>query len=529
MRFRQSLKALAAIHCGSARLLYCAAPRAIFCVAISLSAASFTSSLCWAQEPSAATAAQPAASDEAPANDQASQQAGEAVDVANPAADANAATSDSPTQESADAASENTAPRSLDAIDTDALLKAGAEQFQTAVTQADSGIAVANQALTKLLFYDFELGRLPQFGAADIDTMPAAEYMQQIDRELFEVTIPKLMEDYKTSEGDYPSSMQSVLELLKENNIILPPLPTGIVYGFDSAKAQLLVEPRGKGVPAAAIFLVLAGLALTLRMRLITLRGVFHAAAVVLGRYDDRRTQGIFSHYRAFTTSLSCTLGLGGIAAVALAVTIGGPGAACWIMALGLLAMAVKFTESTLGHLYRRTSNSGDVTGGPMRYLQEGLKMRRFVGFSLAPLGQALSVVFAVLCMLVALVLGGMLQVSQSLSTVQSLPQLEALQTQPWMFGAAMAFIAAVAFLAGGRIAGFATSALAPIACLTYLSLCVWVIALKSDVALAAFTDIFTQAVASDASIAGGLLGALVVGLTYAVMATDAGMEQQPS
>ena len=113
----------------------------------------------------------------------------------------------------------------------------------------------------------------------------------------------------------------------------------------------------------------------------------------IVDTIGDESKHGEVSHFQALATAVSGTVGLGNIAGVAIAVTIGGPGATFWMIICGLLGMSTKFVECTLGVKYRDVGPDGTVYGGPMYYLSKGLKEKGFTG-----LGKALAVMFAILC-----------------------------------------------------------------------------------------------------------------------------------
>src|SRR5690606_5600509 len=112
--------------------------------------------------------------------------------------------------------------------------------------------------------------------------------------------------------------------------------------------------------------------------------------------------------------ALSATVGLGNIAGVALAVGMGGPGAVFWMVVAGVLGMASKFTECSLGQMYRIKRPDGSVSGGPMHYLQDGLAE---LGFG--RIGRFCAVMFAVMCIGASFGGGNMFQSNQSYAAVQ--------------------------------------------------------------------------------------------------------------
>ena len=129
------------------------------------------------------------------------------------------------------------------------------------------------------------------------------------------------------------------------------------------------------GTPLA-LGLVGAGLILTFYMGGIQWRGFLHAIKVIRGAYDRKDDPGEITHFQALSTALSATVGLGNIAGVAVAIQMGGPGATFWMILTGLVGMATKFTECSLGCIYRKVDEKGVVHGGPMHYIMAGLGSR---------------------------------------------------------------------------------------------------------------------------------------------------------
>ena len=128
-----------------------------------------------------------------------------------------------------------------------------------------------------------------------------------------------------------------------------------------------------QGLPIIVLWLISGALFFTIRMQFINLRAFKHAVDVVLGKYDDKNEEGEVSHFEALATALSGTVGLGNIAGVAIAISVGGPGAAFWMTLAGFLGMSTKFIECSLAQKYRIFHPNGTVTGGPMYYLSIGL------------------------------------------------------------------------------------------------------------------------------------------------------------
>ncbi|SES31716.1 alanine:cation symporter family protein [Corynebacterium cystitidis] len=117
-----------------------------------------------------------------------------------------------------------------------------------------------------------------------------------------------------------------------------------------------------------------AALFLTIWLKFQPITGARHSFKVITGKFTRKTDPGEISSFQALATELSGTIGLGNIAGVAVAVSVGGPGAALWIAAFGLLGMSVKMAEATLGVVFRRVNDDGTISGGPMYYLRDGLK-----------------------------------------------------------------------------------------------------------------------------------------------------------
>ncbi|HZF88839.1 alanine:cation symporter family protein, partial [Streptomyces sp.] len=136
------------------------------------------------------------------------------------------------------------------------------------------------------------------------------------------------------------------------------------------------VPVGGTDLPLIVAWLVVAGLVFTGWFGFVQLRKFRLAIDVVRGKYDEKGSAGEVNHFQALTAAVSGTVGLGNIAGVAVAVSIGGPGATFWMILCGLLGMATKFVEVTLGVKYREVHADGTVSGGPMHYLPKGLAER---------------------------------------------------------------------------------------------------------------------------------------------------------
>lgn len=164
----------------------------------------------------------------------------------------------------------------------------------------------------------------------------------------------------------------------------------------------------GTNFPWIVGWLVVAATVFTFYFGFVQLRWAAHSIALVKGDYSDPNDAGEVSHFQALATALSGTVGLGNIAGVAVAIGIGGPGATFWMILAGLMGMASKFTECTLGVKYRNEYPDGTVSGGPMYYLTRGFAERGLPG------GGILAVLFSIFCIFGALGGGNMFQANQA-------------------------------------------------------------------------------------------------------------------
>ena len=144
---------------------------------------------------------------------------------------------------------------------------------------------------------------------------------------------------------------------------------------FDLEKLNTLIEEIASyawGLPLL-ILLIGGGLYLILKIQFLPFRYLGHAIAVLRGKYDNESDIGEISHFQALTTALSATIGMGNISGVALAIFIGGPGAVFWMWVSAVIGMSTKFFTATLAIMFRGKDSNGDVQGGPMYFITEGL------------------------------------------------------------------------------------------------------------------------------------------------------------
>ena len=283
-----------------------------------------------------------------------------------------------------------------------------------------------------------------------------------------------------------------------------------------------MLHPNGdvqkKGIPFIVVWLVLGAIFFTLRMKFVNLRGFKHAIQLVAGKFSDPSAKevGEVTHFQALTTALSATVGLGNIAGVAVAITLGGPGATFWMIMAGLIGMSSKFVECTLGVKYRRVSENGEVSGGPMYYLSEGLKKKNLAG-----LGKVLAVLFAILCIGGSFGGGNMFQANQAFAQLSS--TFPSLQGSGVWFGIVLALLVGIVIIGGIKSIAKVTDKIVPFMAILYVLFSLIIIGMNVGNIGAVLGEIFNGAFNAPA-IKGGIIGVLIVGFQRAAFSNEAGV-----
>lgn len=239
-----------------------------------------------------------------------------------------------------------------------------------------------------------------------------------------------------------------------------------------------------------------------------------HAIDIVRGKYDDPNDPGEISHFQALTTALSATVGLGNIAGVAVAISIGGPGAVFWMWCTGFIGMTTKFTEVTLALKYRDKSEStGAMHGGPMYVIKNGLSKK------FAWLGWG----YAFFTILSSFGAGNMFQSNQMASIIQ-----HSTGVPTWASGVFFAILAFIVLLGGITRIATVTSKLVPAMVVLYLFGAIWTIFANVEMVPKMFSDIFHYAFTSHAA-TGAFTGVvlkevIVQGVRRATFSSEAGM-----
>jgi AGCS family alanine or glycine:cation symporter len=275
----------------------------------------------------------------------------------------------------------------------------------------------------------------------------------------------------------------------------------------------------GAHVPLVVLWLAGGAFYFTFRFRFINIRGFGHALRL-LREPADPQQPGEVSRFQALSTAISGTVGIGNIAGVAVAISLGGPGAALWMVLAGLLGMSTKFVECSLGVIYRRENADGSVSGGPMYYLERGFADRGF-----PKLGRGLGIFYAVGIVIGCLGIGNMFQSNQAFQQIVRVTGGEAswLVDKGWLVGIVIAAVVGAVILGGIQSIAKVASRLVPFMAILYLAGAAIVLALNFEALPWAFQMMFEGAFTSQAA-GGGAVGALIVGFQRAVFSNEAGI-----
>lgn len=263
--------------------------------------------------------------------------------------------------------------------------------------------------------------------------------------------------------------------------------------------------------PPLLILLVGTGIYLTFRLGLIQLRLLPYALKLVFTKNQDKKSEGDISHFQALMTAMAATVGVGNIVGVATAVVLGGPGAIFWMWMAGFFGMATKYGEAVLAVKYRVKDSNGQMAGGPMYYLEHGLKQKW------------LGVLFAIFGALAAFGIGNGTQakaVADVMSQTFSVPH--------WITGVALVLLAGAVLLGGIKSIGKVTSFFVPIMALFYIIAGAIVMILNINLVPEAFATIFKFAFTGEAALGGAVGAAIRFGVARGLFSNEAGLGSAP-
>lgn len=270
------------------------------------------------------------------------------------------------------------------------------------------------------------------------------------------------------------------------------------------------------GIPLL-LLLIGGGLFLFVYSGLVPFRYIGHAIAVLRGKYDKHDSPGDLSHYEALSSAIAATVGMGNISGVAIAIATGGPGAIFWMWVSAFVGMATKFFTCSLSVMYRGKDEKGNVKGGPMYVITEGLGKR----------WKPLAVFFASAGLVGTLPAFQANQLTQTLVDVFKVHETNHF-TAKLLLGISIAIIVALVIFGGIKRIGSVAGKLVPVMVVVYLITVAVILFLRIEEIPAIFSLIFEDAFTGK-SVLGGALGALIItGVKRAAFSNEAGLGTAP-
>ena len=272
------------------------------------------------------------------------------------------------------------------------------------------------------------------------------------------------------------------------------------------------------------ILLIGGGLYLITYSRFIPFRYFFHAIDIVRGKYDNSNDKGEISHFAALSTALSATVGMGNIAGVSVAISIGGPGAIFWMWISGIIGMSTKFFTSSLAIMYRGKDSEGNIQGGPMYFITEGLGNK----------WKPLAVFFSVCGLIGALPVFNVNQLKQAINDILLIPMgYEVTLQSNLLIGLALIIITSIVIIGGLKRISAVASKLVPLMVLVYMISVIAIIAVNIEelpyYIKLIFYDAFTALNYRGDSVTGGVVGSLIIlGIRRGAFSNEAGIGMAP-
>ena len=268
------------------------------------------------------------------------------------------------------------------------------------------------------------------------------------------------------------------------------------------------------GIPLIVLTLLIGAVTFTIYFGFINVRGFKHSIEIIKGKYDNPNDVGQISHFQALTSALSATIGLGNIAGVAIAVTLGGPGAVFWMVFIAFFSMSAKFVSATLGLMYRKVNDDGSVSGGPMYYLTYGFENKGKLSY----LGKILGVMYAVFIIGGAFGGGNMFQANQSYELFGKLTGIP-----NYIYGIILAILVGFVIVGGIKRIGETTEKIVPSMVTIYVAASLFIILSNITMIPNVITSIISEAFNPSAAY-GGFIGALVTGIKRGVFSNEGGV-----
>ena len=290
------------------------------------------------------------------------------------------------------------------------------------------------------------------------------------------------------------------------------------------------VTIHGVRVEFLVALLMCAALYFTFRTRFIGFWGFKHAIKLITKNYEHkdiivRKKHGEVSAFQALTATISASAGIGNVAGSAAAVSIGGPGVIFWMMVAGVFSMALKFAEVLLGLKFRQINKDGTVDGGPMYYIENGLKNHKIIG----PFAPFLAKIYAVCCIFAMIGGWNLFQINAMTTQITEVTGGESsfFHNQSWLLGLIVAVITYVTIIGGIKAIGKFTSKVTPVMCSLYV-LSAFVICLMNIGHLPHTVHVILTEAFKPRAMEGGMFACMLWGFRRAMFANEAGLGTAP-
>lgn len=298
-------------------------------------------------------------------------------------------------------------------------------------------------------------------------------------------------------------------------NSVMEPISSAVA-GFIFFEANIF----GAQLPLIILWLVGAAFFFTVYLGFLNLTGFRHAFHLLRGDYDNDDHEGDVSHFQALATAVAGTVGIGNMGGIAIVITVGGPGAVFWLIVAGFLGMSTKFAECVAAVKYRKINPDGSISGGPMYYLEQGLKER-----NLGLLGRGMAHFYAVSIVIGCLGIGNMFQSNQAYQqfVIATGGETSFFVDKAWLFGSILALIVAAVIIGGIKSIARVTSKLVPFMAIAYVVGALLVILINVERLPGAVYTIFSEAFNPQA-VSGGAIGVIILGFQRAAFSNEAGL-----
>lgn len=286
-------------------------------------------------------------------------------------------------------------------------------------------------------------------------------------------------------------------------------------------KLGQLIISAANGIWGTPILILLlgGGFYFLIYSRLAPLRYIGHALKILTGKYDDPNEAGQLRHYQALSTALAGTVGMGNVSGVAVAITMGGPGAIFWMWVSALLGVSTKFFTCSLAVMFRGKDSSGEIQGGPMYYITEGLGMR----------WKPVAIFFSIMAMIGVSPLFQANQLTQMIRDVILVPNnIGGNFTSDLLTGIAISIVVALVVIGGIKRIGNVTGSLVPTMIVVYTATVLYIIFSNVSHILPAFQTIFEDAFSGDAVLGGSVGAVIITGVRRAAFSNEAGLGTAP-